>query len=66
MLTTEDFRGEIENFLRAKEMSASAFGLAAVNDPNFVHDLRAGRSPTLETASKVAAFMKANAPSEAA
>ena len=31
----ENFLSEIDSFLKRKEMSASAFGRAALNDPNF-------------------------------
>lgn len=48
---------EIEAFLAEQRMSATAFGLDALNDPGFVPGLRAGRDPKLSTAERVRAFM---------
>jgi hypothetical protein len=62
MVTAESFLSEIDAFLKAKGVSESAFGKAVVGDPNFVSDLRAGRSPGLKTVGKVADYLKANAP----
>lgn len=45
--STEAFLSEIEAFLAHSGISASAFGRAAVADPNFVGDLRTGRAPSL-------------------
>lgn len=53
--------GEIENFLNASGVNATAFGRDAARDPNFVHDLRNGRSPTEKTATRVRAFMRSHA-----
>lgn len=53
MLTAKDFLAEIERFLKSAEMSASAFGRAAVGDPSFVSDLRGGRMPNLRIVGKV-------------
>ncbi|HXJ59410.1 MAG TPA: hypothetical protein VNU68_22430 [Verrucomicrobiae bacterium] len=39
-------------------MTASAFGKAAVNDPNFVGDLRTGRKPNLGLVDRVHEFIK--------
>lgn len=39
-------------------MSATAFGRAAVRDPNLVGDLRAGRKPNLGLVDRIEAFMK--------
>jgi len=62
MSTTADtFRAEIDAFLKRSGMSPSAFGKAAVSDPNFVRDLREkDRSPSLKLVDKVHAFIKAN------
>jgi hypothetical protein len=65
MVTAESFLSEIDAFLTAKGMSESAFGKAALGDPNFVSNLRAGRSPSLKTVSKVADYLRTNAPAEA-
>jgi hypothetical protein len=57
MLTTQAFLAEIEAFLARSGMAATAFGTQAVNDPNFVHDIRSGRSPSLNLVAKVASFI---------
>jgi hypothetical protein len=67
MLTSDQFLAEIESFLAASGMSASAFGRAAVGDPNFVGDLRTkDRMPSLRLVEKVDAYIKANRQSEQA
>jgi phosphopantothenoylcysteine decarboxylase / phosphopantothenate---cysteine ligase len=48
---------EIEAFLAELGVSASKFGLAAVNDGHLVANLRKGNSVTLRTADKVRAYM---------
>lgn len=55
----ESFLDEIDAFLTRKGMSASAFGKAALNDPNFVGDLRAGRMPNLGLVERVNTFIRA-------
>ena len=60
MLTLETFLAEIEAFLRRAKMAASAFGRAAVNDSDFVKDLRDGRSPSLKTVARVRDFIAAH------
>ena len=52
---------EIEAFLKATGMSATAFGIKALNDPPFVQQLRDGRDPKLSTAERCRAFMRENA-----
>lgn len=49
---------EIEAFLKANEMSATAFGTQALNDPPFVAQLRAGRDVKMSTVERVRAFMQ--------
>ena len=44
-------------FISAHQMTARRFGELALNDKNFVIDLNAGRSPSLNTAEKVRRFM---------
>lgn len=58
MTTAESFLEEIEDFLKRSNMKESAFGRAALGDPNFVRDLRAGRSPGLDTVGKVSEFIR--------
>ena len=52
------FLHEVEAFLAATGMSASAFGGGAVGDRAFVSKLRKDdRSPSLKTADRVRSFM---------
>lgn len=39
-------------------MSATAFGRQALNDPNFVHDVRVGRLPNLGLVGRVQTFIR--------
>ena len=48
---------EIEAFMAAQSMSATAFGQKAINDPRFVHDLRNGRDFKSSTGDRVRKFM---------
>jgi hypothetical protein len=41
-------------------MSATAFGIAVAKDPNFVHDLRAGRVPNLRMVDRVNQYIAAH------
>jgi phosphopantothenoylcysteine decarboxylase/phosphopantothenate--cysteine ligase len=49
---------EIERFLARSGLTATKFGVAAVNDGHLVANLRKGNSVTLKTADKVRAFMQ--------
>ncbi len=49
---------EIEAFLKATGMSATAFGIEVLKDPPFVQQLRNGRDPKLSTAEKCREFMR--------
>ncbi len=50
---------KIEAFLKAKKMSPTAFGKAALGDPRFVSDLRnKNRSVTMRTNMRVLAFIE--------
>ena len=60
------FLAEIEEHLAATSTEASAFGKQALGDPNFVFDLRKGRSPSTRTLDKVRAFMAQQKPVAAA
>ena len=53
------FKSLVEHFLIAERMTATAFGRAAVSDPNFVFDLRTARSCSLRTAFQVRDFIAA-------
>src|SRR5262245_27699372 len=48
---------EIEAFLSGTGLTATEFGIAAVNDGHLVANLRKGSSVTLKTADRVRAFM---------
>lgn len=60
MLTAEAFLSDVEAYLKQAGMSATAFGHAALKDPNFVHDLRQGRKPNLGIVERVYIFMNEN------
>ena len=55
--TTRDLLIDIEAFLTECGVSATKFGLAAVNDGHLIKNLRSGASVTLKTADKVRAYM---------
>lgn len=59
-MTLESFIAEIDAFCKSSSMSATDFGKAAVNDPSFVGDLRAGRAPGLRLVQKVHKFIEDN------
>jgi len=58
MSTKTAFLAEIDAFLERSKMTASAFGKAAVNDPNFVGDIRGDRQPSLGLVDRVHAFIQ--------
>jgi len=60
--TTSIFLGEIEQFLSNFAVDPSALGKNALGDPNFVFDLRDGRSPSAKTMDKVRGWMAAQRP----
>ncbi len=66
MSAQQRFLAEVEEFLVQQKMLPAQFGIAALNDPSFVFDLREGRSPRLDTVEKVRDFMRAAANGEAA
>ena len=47
----------IETYIRRRGMTPSRFGQAALHDPGFVAVIGRGRSPRLDTADRVLAFM---------
>lgn len=57
MLTPDQFREQIEAFLVASNMTPTRFGVSALRDPNFVHDIRKGRVPSLSVAGQVLEFI---------
>ncbi len=56
--TTRELLSEIEAFLAETGMTATKFGVAAVNDGHLVRNLRKGNSVTLKTADKVRDHMR--------
>ncbi len=60
----EQFLDRIDDFLVRSGMSASAFGHAAVGDPNLVADLRQGRMPTVRTIETVMDFINSRSASK--
>jgi len=54
------FLSEIEAFLARAGIRPSTFGRAAVGDPNFVRELRAGRAPSLRLVDRARAYMTAS------
>ncbi|ACI52287.1 conserved hypothetical protein [Gluconacetobacter diazotrophicus PA1 5] len=49
----------IEAFLGESGLSATSFGMRAMNDPRFVHEMRAGREVRRATRARVAAYIRA-------
>ena len=58
MTQAAKFLAEVEAFLDRSKMSATAFGKGAVNDPNFVGDIRDGRLPSLGLVDRVHDFIR--------
>lgn len=48
---------DIAVFIQAHELSERKFGELALNDKNFVADIKEGRSPSLNTVDKLRRFM---------
>jgi phosphopantothenoylcysteine decarboxylase/phosphopantothenate--cysteine ligase len=57
---TRNLLAEIEAFLAATGVTATKFGIAAVNDGHLVANLRKGSSVTLKTADRVRSYMIAH------
>lgn len=51
------FPDDIAAFIAAHDLTERQFGVLALNDKNFVPDLRMGRSPSMNTVAKVQRFM---------
>jgi sulfate adenylyltransferase subunit 2 len=54
----QSFLMEIETHLAKHKLDATSFGKDALGDPNFVFDLRKGRSPSTRTIGKVRTAMR--------
>lgn len=65
MTHAQAFLAEVEAFLERSGMSATAFGKTALNDPNFVGDLRSGRMPSLGLVDRVHDFIRSQEASAA-
>jgi len=57
MQERDDILAEIEAYLALQAMEPTAFGRAAMHDPNFVRDLRRGRRLWPETVERVRTFL---------
>jgi hypothetical protein len=57
---TEQFLDAIDGYLARSGTKPSEFGRQAIGDPSLVLNLRRGRSPTLATADKILAFIRAH------
>ena len=55
---SEQFLSRVEAFLASSRMKTAEFGRESIGDPNFVANLRRGRSPTLGTADKVLSYIE--------
>ena len=53
----EQFHTRVNGFLDDTGMAPTTLGMLAVGDPNLLREMERGRSPTLRTADRVAAFM---------
>ena len=54
----EQFVERVEAFLVQSGMRPTDFGREALGDPSFITHLRRGRSPSLDTADRVTAFIE--------
>ena len=59
MTFEQEFNSRVDAFLSQSGLSPTALGLRAVGDPNLIHEIRAGRSPSLRTADRVLAYIAA-------
>lgn len=58
MITQAEFLERVEAYIaQRKDLTATGLGREAVRDPNFVFDLRRGRSPSLSVVERVLRFM---------
>lgn len=53
-----DLLHQIETYLETSHTAPTTFGRRVVDDPRFVIDLRAGRTPRRKTRERVAQFLK--------
>jgi hypothetical protein len=55
---TDPVLAEVEKFLQAAQMTPTAFGHKALNDPTLVHELRRGRECKHATRSRILEFIE--------
>jgi homoserine dehydrogenase len=60
MMTQAQFLAAVEQYLRDSGTSATNLGKEIGGDPNFVFDLRKGRSPSLKTVERAMKYMAGN------
>ncbi len=65
-IVAQTFLNDIDLYLDRNGLEPSAFGKLALGDPNFIFDLKKGRSPSTRTMEKVRAFMAMQAPAATA
>lgn len=59
MTFQKEFDSRVNAFLSQSGVSPTALGLRAAGDPNLIHEIRAGRSPSLRMADRVLACIAA-------
>lgn len=59
MTFEQEFNSRVDAFLSQSGVSPTALGLRAAGDPNLIHEIRAGRSPSLRMADRVLACIAA-------
>ena len=58
MTRAEEFIADVEAFMARHDITPTTFGKEALNDPNFVPDIRGGRKPGLGSVDRVYDFMR--------
>jgi hypothetical protein len=56
--TPDPILADVEKFLQASQMTATAFGVRSLNDPTLVHELRNGRECKRKTRARIREFIK--------
>jgi len=56
---TDPVLAEVEKFLEAADMTPTAFGQKALNDPTLVHEMRRGRECKRATRTRILEFIAA-------
>lgn len=56
---TDPVLADVERFLAASDMTPTAFGVRALNDPTLVHELRRGRECKRATRARIQEFIAA-------